>query len=76
MMDIIKIFGTNVKLYRQRQNISQEKLAEKSGLHRTYISDIERFKRSISLENIQKIAIALNLKPYVLLMEEEDLNGN
>lgn len=76
MMDIIKIFGTNVKLYRQRQNISQEKLAEKSGLHRTYISDIERFKRSISLENIQKIAIALNLKPHVLLMEEEDLNGN
>ena len=76
MMDIIKIFGTNVKLYRQRQNISQEKLAEKSGLHRTYISDIERFKRSISLENIQKIAIALNLKPYVLLMEEEDLDGN
>lgn len=75
-MDIIKIFGTNVKLFRQRQNISQEKLAEKSGLHRTYISDIERFKRSISLENIQKIAIALNLKPYVLLMEEEDLDGN
>lgn len=74
-MDIIEIFGTNVKLYRQSQNLSQEKLAEKSGLHRTYISDIERFKRSISLDNIQKIANALNIKSYKLLMEEEDTNG-
>lgn len=74
-MDIIKVFGTNVKLYRQSQNLSQEKLAEKCGLHRTYISDIERFRRSISLENIQKIAVALNIKAYQLLIEEEDTNG-
>ncbi len=74
-MSIIKVFGTNVKLYRQSQNLSQEKLAEKSGLHRTYISDIERFRRSISLDNIQKIADALNIKSYKLLMEEEDTNG-
>ena len=74
-MDIIKVFGTNVKLYRQNQKLSQEKLAEKCGLHRTYISDIERFRRSISLDNIQKIAIALNIKAYQLLIGEEDSNG-
>ena len=74
-MELIKIFGTNVKLHRQNQNLSQEKLAEKCGLHRTYISDIERFKRSISLDNIQKIAVALNIKAYQLLIEEEDTNG-
>ena len=74
-MDIIKVFGTNVKLYRQSQNLSQEKLAEKCGLHRTYISDIERFRRSISLDNIQKIANALNIKAYQLLIEEEGTNG-
>lgn len=74
-MDIIKVFGTNVKLYRQSQNLSQEKLAEKCGLHRTYISDIERFRRSISLDNIQKIADALNIKAYQLLIEEEGTNG-
>ena len=74
-MNIIKVFGTNVKLYRHSQNLSQEKLAEKCGLHRTYISDIERFRRSISLDNIQKIAIALNIKAYQLLIEEEDTNG-
>ena len=74
-MDIIKVFGTNVKLYRQSQNLSQEKLAEKCGLQRTYISDIERFRRSISLDNIQKIANALNIKAYQLLIEEEGTNG-
>jgi transcriptional regulator with XRE-family HTH domain len=74
-MDIIKVFGTNVKLYRQNQKLSQEKLAEKCGLHRTYISDIERFRRSISLDNIQKIADALDIKAYQLLIEEEGTNG-
>ena len=70
-MDIIKVFGTNVRNYRKEKNISQEKLAELSGLHRTYISDIECFRRSISLDNIQKIADALEIKTYKLFMEEK-----
>ena len=71
MNDIIKVFGQNLKKYRTSQNLSQEKLAELSGLHRTYISSIERYKRSISLENIQRIANALNIEPYLLFIEEE-----
>lgn len=51
-MDIKKTFGLNVRKYRTNLGISQEALAEKAGLHRTYISDIERFKRNVSLENI------------------------
>jgi len=50
----------------------QEKFAEACGLHRTYISDIERFQRSISLENVQKIADALGVETYKLFMERED----
>ena len=68
-MDIIKVFGTNVRKYRNEQNISQEKFAELCGLHRTYISDIECFRRSISLENIQKIADALKIETYKLFIE-------
>lgn len=71
-MDIIKVFGTNVRNYRKGKNISQEKLAELSGLHRTYISDIECFRRSISLDNIQKIADALEIKTYKLFLEQND----
>ena len=69
-MDIIKVFGTNVKKYRLQIGLSQEKIAEKCGLHRTYISDIECFRRSISLENIQKIADALKIETYKLFLEE------
>lgn len=68
-MDIIKVFGTNVRYYRSQLNISQEKLGEICGLHRTYISDIERFTRSISLENIQKIADGLGIQTYKLFIE-------
>ena len=69
-MDIIKVFGTNVRKFRTEMGVSQEKFAELCGLHRTYISDIECFRRSISLENIQKIANALRVEPYRLFMEE------
>lgn len=68
-MDIIRVFGSNVKAYRQRIGLSQEAFAEKCGMHRTYISAIECFRRSISLENIQKIADALEIEPYQLLLE-------
>lgn len=69
-MDIIRVFGTNVRHYREVAGLSQEKLAEKSELHRTYISDVERFQRSISLTNIQKIANALGIDAFMLLKED------
>lgn len=68
-MDILIIFGTNLRFYRESLGLSQEKFAELCGLHRTYISDIERFQRSISLNNVQKIALALKIEPYKLFVE-------
>lgn len=56
--------------------VSQEYFASMCGLHRTYISDIERFRRSISLGNVQKIADALGVDVYKLFIEgEEDTNA-
>lgn len=69
-MDIIKVFADNVRYYRTRSGLSQEAFAEKCGLHRTYISAIECYRRSISLENIQRIADALEIDTYKLFMEE------
>lgn len=71
-MDILKVFGTNVRLYRNQLGLSQEKFAELCGLHRTYISDIERFNRSVSLDNIQKIADALQIETYKLFLDNTD----
>ena len=70
-MDICNLFGKNVKKYRIKYNLSQEKLAELTGLHRTYISDVERGLRSISLNNIEKLSKALNIKTYKLFIFEE-----
>ena len=71
-MDILKVFGKNLRNYRTSRNLSQEKFAEMCGLHRTYISDIERGQRSISLSNIQKIADALAIETYKLFLEDAD----
>ena len=68
-MDIVKVFSRNVKKYRLQNGLSQELLAEKSGLHRTYISAIECGRRSIALENIQRIANALDIETYRLFVE-------
>jgi len=64
------VFGKNLRKYRTNLGLSQEKFAEMCDLHRTYISDIERGQRSISLGNVQKIADALKIEPYKLLIEE------
>jgi len=70
-MEICNLFGKNVKKYRLQSKLSQEKLGELTGLHRTYISDIERGLRSISLNNIEKISKALNVEIYKLFIFEE-----
>lgn len=69
-MDIINVFACNMKKYRKIKGFSQEKLASESGLHRTYISAIECQKRSIALDNVQKIADALDVDTYVLFIPE------
>ena len=69
-MDIIKVFGDNLKKYRNEIGLSQEAFANKCGMHRTYISAIERYKRSIALENVQRIADALEIETYKLFLED------
>ena len=71
-MNIIMIFGTNVRYYRTKLGLSQEKFDELCNLHRTYISDIECFQRNVSLESVQKIADAIKIEPYKLLMENKN----
>ena len=64
------MFVDNLKKYRTATGMSQEAFAAKCGMHRTYISAIERYRRSISLGNIQRIADALEIETYKLFLEE------
>ena len=62
MRDIRAIFGKKIKQIRLKQGLSQEALADISGLHRTYISNIENGNRNVSIKNVEKLAKALNIK--------------
>ena len=61
-----KLFGVRVRALRHELGISQEELAERSELDRTYISGVERGVRNVSLVNIFKIAEALGVSPKTL----------
>jgi transcriptional regulator with XRE-family HTH domain len=54
-------FGRKLRQIRQQKGVSQEKLADRAGLHRTYVSSVERGERNISLVNIERLADALNV---------------
>lgn len=64
-------FATRLRQLRIAVGISQEELADRASLHRTYISSIERAKRNITLENIYKLAEALNVNPSELLVTDQ-----
>lgn len=55
-------FGKKIRLRRKKIGMSQEELAERAELHRTYIGSVERGERNISLENIYRLAAALECK--------------
>ncbi|MEX0345576.1 MAG: helix-turn-helix domain-containing protein [Rhizobiaceae bacterium] len=71
-MDMRHIVGANVKRLREGKKLSQEKLGFKSDLHRTYISDIERAERNATVVIIKRLADALDVRPYELLMDDKD----
>lgn len=62
-----QVFGENLKRIRLLTGMSQEQLAERAGLDRTYVSSVERGKRNISLNNIFKLADALDVTPGELM---------
>ena len=71
-----QIMAENLRVLRLSAHISQEELAELCGLHRTYISDIERCNRNVSIDNIEKIAKALHITASDLLKKGENVDGD
>lgn len=66
-MSILKTFAKRIRKMRVAKGWSQEELAKRAKLHRTYIGSIERNERNVSLINVERIAKAFGLKPWQLL---------
>jgi transcriptional regulator with XRE-family HTH domain len=66
------ILARNVRLLRAERGLSQEALAFESGINRTYLSDIERGRRNVSIDNLSRIAAALNVPVWQLLQPRSD----
>jgi transcriptional regulator with XRE-family HTH domain len=65
-----RAFGERVRVLRAAAGLSQEQLAERSGLHRTYVSSLERGQRNVGLENILRLATALGVAPSAFFPDE------
>ena len=70
---ILKKFGAVIKAKRGVLGVSQEELADRAGLHRTYIGGVEQGRRNLSLLNILKIAGALVVRPEELFAAMSEL---
>ena len=66
---LVAIFAANVRRRRLELGFSQEELAERAGVHRTYVGMLERREKNATLYSIERLAGALGVEPYVLLQK-------
>lgn len=72
-MDFARKFGLAVRRARLKAHLSQEELAKRAGLHRTYIGSVERGERNITLLNAKAIATALGISLSLLIKDAEEI---
>ncbi|NIF56254.1 MULTISPECIES: helix-turn-helix transcriptional regulator [Burkholderia] len=66
---LVTVFAENVRRERIALGLSQEALAERAGVHRTYVGMLERGEKNVTIYNIERIAMALCVEPSSLLQE-------
>jgi transcriptional regulator with XRE-family HTH domain len=64
------ILAKNMRRLRAQRGVSQEALASECGIHRTYLSSVERSERNVSIDNIARIAKGLRVEPWLLLKDD------
>jgi transcriptional regulator with XRE-family HTH domain len=68
--DLQRIFGRNLRAYRQAKGLSQEAFADQLEVHRTYMGGIERGERNLTLRSVERIASRIHTDPLTLLSSE------
>ena len=77
MSNLLSALGSAIRQVREDRSLSQERLAELAGLHRTYISSVEQGRRNVSIENIHKITNALGVSmTEIVQLCEDRLDSN
>jgi len=71
-MRIRDILARNLRKYRQARGLSQEELAHRASIDRTYISSIERRQYAASIDVLERLARELGVKPAALLDDDDD----
>ncbi len=74
--ELLTALAKVVQSRREKLGFSQEEVAKRAGLHRTYISDIERGARNLSVRSLSRLAAALQITPSALVHSAETLDGN
>lgn len=75
MSELIKVICANIREVRKIKGLTQEELAEKCGLHTTYLAGVERGERNITMQTLEKIAHGLEISPIDLMkFERLDIN--
>ena len=69
-MDVVQLLGENVRRYRKQAGMSQEELSLEAGMKRSYVSDLERGTRNPSVRALGRLATALKVQPYELLLRQ------
>lgn len=64
---LVEVFAARVRAQRTALGLSQEQLAERAGVHRTYVGMLERGEKNVTIYNIERIAVALDVEPADLL---------
>jgi len=67
--DLQRIFGRNLRRYREQHGLSQEAFADVVGVHRTYMGGVERGERNLTLRSVERIAALIEVDPLELLRE-------
>jgi len=70
--DARRLFAKKLRQIRQAQGLSQETLADLAGLHRTYVGSIERSERNVSIDNIERLARALEIDIVEFFRDESE----